>query len=1275
MKVLLYSVMILSFCVSATFADNSQIMDSYGKIPLAFTANIGQADPHVSFTTRGVGCSMFFNSTGTTFLLSRETAASVAGRSLQKKAALDGDIKKKMDQDREYESFAVKTSFVGASENPDVNGEGRLSWNNNYFMGNDHSKWRTDIPNYSKLRFSDVYQGIDLVYYGNKNRIKYDFIVKAGEDPSKISVKYDLGDNGGNSISINAKGQLEISTPLGVIIEEKPLCYQMIGGKKIPVDISYNIIDRSDNIFGFKIGEYDTTEDLTIDPELIYSTFLGGSNIDNGYAIAIDSTGNAYITGSVNSTEYPTTAGAFDLSQNGDYDVFISKLNSTGTALVYSTYLGAGNADYASDIALDSSNCAYVVGNTSSMNFPMINGMFDTSINSTMDAFITKLNASGNALVYSSFLGGSANDTAEGVVVDSLGFAYVTGITYSSNYPVISGSYDITFNSGECDAFLTKVNATGTALIFSTYIGGNSYDYAYDLTLDSSGYIYVLCTTYSANFPVTSGSYDTSQNGNYDIAVTKFNTAGSALVYSAFIGGSSYEVGNGIAVDSSGNVYITGQTYSSDYPVTTGAYDTIFNGGDYDAFVTKLSPTGISLIYSTFLGGSVTEVGNGIAVDSSGNAYVTGHTYSSNFPTTSNGYDTSFNGGDYDAFITKINQAGNALSYASFLGGSGVDSGYGLAVDSGENVYIVGSTRSSNYPVTAGVADSVFNGVCDVFVTKLFSGYTTGALTGTITASLTGTALSGAVVTITPGNYTATSSSTGLYTISGIPIGSSYTMTVTATNYTPYTQSSVSVTAITRTVNVVMTLLPPKLVVSTVDTVYSGSSLIVSIQAKDILDYLFGVSYELNWTNGVYVDVDSTSVAAGNFLGTDILFLSNISETNSKVSVGQTRKTGQTGSNGTGTVTQMRFLVNSSIPANSTITFSLTAVVGNKSDGTPISLTAVNKTVYVLSQYMVWPGDTNNDGTVNQADVLPLGFYFSKTGSARTNRTISWSAHPCLPWSPLNTTYADTNGDGTVNLADISAIGTNWGQTRTVSKIAAEKICSSGDIAPVCQIQPPIAADTEFYVDIAVSNVTDLFGLSFVLNFDNKDLIKPISAEHTDLMGSNPLFLNVLGDDNVSVGISNRAGDASVSGNGIPVRIKFKALKDITSEQVITFSLTDVNANTQDGSSFGLDPQLCYLGLTTGVEDIKPAVFAVYQNKPNPFNPSTTIDFSIPEESRVVINVFNLTGQKIASLKDEFMPLGRHSVVWDAKGMPSGVYFYTIKAGKFSQTKKMLLLR
>jgi hypothetical protein len=386
--------------------------------------------------------------------------------------------------------------------------------------------------------------------------------------------------------------------------------------------------------------------------------------------------------------------------------------------LLYSTFLGGSVDDEGKGIAVDSNGMAYVTGFTSSSDFPKTPGAFDTSFNTSNDVYVAKMNAAGSALVYATYLGGGNDDRGVGITVDSYGRATILGNTGSSNFPTTPGAFDTSYNGGDWDTFVVKLNTTGTALIYGTFLGGNSDDYGEGIAADSLGAAYVTGYTISTNFPTTPGAFNTSFDGSTKYFVVKLNSPGSVLSYATALGDGIEEGGGGIAVDSSGAAYVTGATWSSAFPVTPGAYDTSFNGVD-DAFIVKLNPTGSALVYSTFLGGTTWDLGLAIAVQPGGIVVVTGETYSSNFPATPGAYDTTFNGGLSDAFVAKLNAAGSALNYATFLGGNSSEEGESIAIDPLGGVYVTGFTFSPDFPATSGAFDNSQNGNSDAFVVRL----------------------------------------------------------------------------------------------------------------------------------------------------------------------------------------------------------------------------------------------------------------------------------------------------------------------------------------------------------------------------------------------------------------------------------------------------------------------------------------------------------------------------------------------------------------------------
>ena len=641
----------------------------------------------------------------------------------------------------------LRMRLVGGNPKVRVAGLDELPGRSNYFLGNDPVKWRTNVPSYRKVRYKDVYPGIDLVYYGNHRRLEYDLVVAPGADPRQIELIF----SGADRMRVDAaSGDLVLSMGEAEVRFLKPAVFQLASTRTlIPAvsrtqarprtnagamsaspesatsygdTLSGSFVLATNNQVVFRLQGYDRRRALVIDPVLTYSTYLGGNGYESGQAIAVDSAGNAYVTGDTASVDFPTADPLQASSGTSASNVFVTKMNASGSALIYSTYLGGGGGNWGTGIAVDSSGDAYVVGNTTSSDFPTAKPIQATnraSPNARHSAFVAKLNASGTGLLYSTYLGGSGENWAYGIAVDSYGSAYVTGSTLSTDFPTtvaLQATNKATPKTETVTAYVAKLNSAGSALVYSTYLGGSDGDSGQGIAVDSSGNAYVTGYTSSEDFP-TVNPLQAGSHGDFDAFVAKLNPRGSDLVYSTYLGGSGVDYGYGIAVDSSGSAYVTGRTYSTDFPTANPLQ--ALNKGELDAFVAKLNAAGSALVYSTYLGGDRYDEGNSIAVDPSGNAYVTGVTYSTNFPAATPYQSTCGGCSTYaDAFVVKLNALGSALVYSTYLGGSGVDYGYGIAVDSSGTAYVTGETSSTDFPVVHPLQPSP-HGNFDVFVTKL----------------------------------------------------------------------------------------------------------------------------------------------------------------------------------------------------------------------------------------------------------------------------------------------------------------------------------------------------------------------------------------------------------------------------------------------------------------------------------------------------------------------------------------------------------------------------
>jgi hypothetical protein len=637
----------------------------------------------------------------------------------------------------EHQTSVVRMQLVGANRAPRLVGEEQQATKSNYFIGNDSRQWHTGVSHYARVRVEGVYPGVDLLYHGNQRQLEYDLVIAPGADPGRIRLAF----RGADAIAIGAQGELILHTASGDLVQLAPTVYQEAGERRQRVEGHYVLLappavkggaKGAYHEVGFAVGRYDRARPLIIDPVLVYSTFLGGSGFDQGNDIAVDGAGNAYVTGYTDSTILPgVTAGSIQPANGGGgNDVFVTKINATGTAIVFSTFLGGSGTDQARGIAVDGAGNAYLTGLTDSTTFPGVTASSIQPANGggTFDAFVTKINATGTAIVYSTFLGGSGDELGGGIAVDGTGNAYVTGRTGSTTFPgVTASSLQSANGGGPYDAFVTKINAAGTAIVYSTFLGGSGDDEGQGIAVDRADNAYVTGVTASTTFSgVTAASIQPANGGGaFDAFVTKINAMGTGIVYSTFLGGSGHDEGSRIAVDGTGSAYVTGVTGSTTFPgVTASSIQPANAGGLFDAFVTKIDPTGTAIVYSTFLGGSGDDFGEGIAVDGTGNAHVTGFTGSTFFPGVSgSSLQPAYGGGRFDAYVAVINAAGTAIVYSTFLGGSGQDQAQGIAIDGAGAAYVTGITSSTTFPGVSGssIQAAYGGGTFDSFVTKIGS--------------------------------------------------------------------------------------------------------------------------------------------------------------------------------------------------------------------------------------------------------------------------------------------------------------------------------------------------------------------------------------------------------------------------------------------------------------------------------------------------------------------------------------------------------------------------
>jgi len=697
----------------------------YGKIPLYFIPNKGQVDEKALFYAKASQYTLWMTKEGLVFDSAKKTSKEAHIQRDSLKPIASGFIKQPINkshvtsdqlqvtdnQSQMIERDVSRLIFLNTNKNVVIVPEDMTPHRVNYFIGNDKSKWRTNIQTSGAVLYKELYESIDLKVFGIERQIEYDWVVKLGGDVEEIRFEYrDM-----KGTKIDGEGNLVIGMRFGELMHRRPESYQLIEGRKVEVDVEFKRV--GENTYGFSVEEYNRGYDLIIDPKVFYySTYLGGSNGDWVNGIAVDSSGAAYVSGYTWSTDFPIK-NAYQGTHAGDVDVFVTKLSADGQSLVYSTYLGGSDSDCGRSFAVDNSGAAYVSGDTESTDFPIKNAYQGTHAGGTRDVFVTKLSADGTSLVYSTYLGSSSYEDGMGIAVDDTGAAYVSGYTRSYNFPT-KNAYQGSHAGGLWDAFITKFSADGQSLVYSTYLGGRFIDWLCGIAVDSSGAAYVIGRTSSTDFPIKN-AYQGTYIDNFDVFVTKFSADGQSLVYSTYLGGSDYDRGSSIAVDNSGAAYVSGNTYSTDFP-TKNAYQGS-HAGSSDAFVTKFSADGQSLVYSTYLGGSSYEDGIGIAVDDTGAAYVSGDTKSYDFPI-KNAYQGTHAGGTNDAFVTKFSADGQSLVYSTYLGGTDWDWVGGIAVDNSGETYVTGRTKSTDFP-TQNAYQRANAGYMDAFVTKLnFSG-------------------------------------------------------------------------------------------------------------------------------------------------------------------------------------------------------------------------------------------------------------------------------------------------------------------------------------------------------------------------------------------------------------------------------------------------------------------------------------------------------------------------------------------------------------------------
>jgi hypothetical protein len=768
--------------------------------PLRFEENQGQTAREVRFVSHGGGYELFLTPQEAVLALhpARRLDLSPMHRTAYFRAQREAR--------RATKTAVLRMRLANANKATKIAGIDPLPGRVDYFLGQDPSNWRTKIPSYARVKYADVYPGVDLVFYGNQRRLEYDFIVAPGADPKAIALNVE----GSRKLRVNSRGDLLVTVSGGEVQFQKPLVYQQINGERREIAGNYAI--TGNHQVTFAVAKYDSSKPLIVDPVLIYSTYLGGELDDTGQAIAVDSLGDAVVAGTTLSLQFPTTTGAFTpspLASNANGVVFVTKMNPAGTSLLYSSYVGGSGGDFGLGVAIDGSGNICVTGETFSTDFPTTANALKpgpNAGNANGTSFVFKIDpalSGASSLVYSSYIGGTQSTVTEfgnGIATDANGLIYVVGLTASqpgaalANFPVTASiAFQATPDPANTTGtgFLTKLDTTKTgaaSLIYSTYLGGNGVNAAttqggfgdapFGVNEDSTGNTYVAGTTASTNFPTTTTAFQqTIPAGNTGgtAFVSRFDTTktgAASLLYSTYLGGDTADFGDAIALGPSNVAYVTGSTSSPLFPATSGAFQTKGNAAGI-AFITLVdtSLTGsASLKYSTFVGGSQTNMAFGIAADTVGNAYIAGTTQGPDFPVTKGAFQLAPAAGSQgEGFVTKLNPAGTGaadLVYSTYFGGSGAGMNFdevnAIAVNPlTNNGYITGVTASTaaTFPVfpNPGAFQIALNGTSDAFIAELTfqPTLTVSPLGLTFGPQLVGTPTAAQMVTLTNNNITA----------------------------------------------------------------------------------------------------------------------------------------------------------------------------------------------------------------------------------------------------------------------------------------------------------------------------------------------------------------------------------------------------------------------------------------------------------------------------------------------------------------------------------------
>jgi hypothetical protein len=1140
-----------------------------------FIENRGQVDPTVAYYATGSGAGVYFTPEAVVLDLVQPPEA---GEEVSSPAhhARGGRAAEQESTPRSRKGCAIWIRFEGADPAPAIEGRDRLSARYNYFLGNDPTRWRTDVPAYEEIVYRGLWLGIDLVLRQNGAKLEYQVMAEPGSGSNRVRFRYE----GAGQVVVEA-GTARVATPLGELIDTRP---SLAGG-----------------VGSFAWQEEASPAGLRDDPGLLlWSTFLGGDDDESGEAVTLDDAGNIVVAGMTYSPDFPTTPGAYDITHDGPCDAFVSMFDPSGSTLLWSTYLGGNSSDACYAVDLDGSGNPVVTGGTYSSGFPTTAGAYDESYNGMDDVFVTKIDASGSSLLWSTFLGGDDSEEGNDLKLDDLGSPILTGWTSSSDFPATSGAYDETPNGG-LDAFVAKLDAAGSSLSWCTYLGGTAADDAAGFQIDWEGNVILVGCTFSPGFPTTPGAYSETHSGSCDAFVTLLDNSGSSLLWSTFLGGTGYDTAWQVAYDPVGNPILVGGTESTDFPTTPGAYDESHNGYQ-DAFVTMIDPAGDALLWSTFLGGTESDEAYGLSLDSFGNPIVSGYTDSADFPTTASAYDESYNGNG-DAFVAAFEVYTGSFLSSTYLGASGFDHGIDVVAAPDDAAIVTGQTDGSDFPTTSGAYDETYNGgFSDAFVAKIELPQESEPI-----CDVSPTSIDFGAVPL--GQYVDelfTITNVGEGTLEGWAGASCDYYEIIAGDEAPYSLGPGEY-------HDVIVRFQPTVPGTYTCNIETGSGLCEDVECTG--DFLDEPVCELSTTS-----LEFGVVAVGDYL--DRAF--SITNTGTGILSGSVSESGDD-----------YWIVSGGGSYNLANGQSVTVTVRFEPT-IPESLTC---TIETGSAYCA---DVHCDGDGG----TPISLVEWQDLVVSSERAFT-----CLEGdgSWLSITVRDGSGDPLPGAEVEGQLDSTCDLCECVPFRATAD--SNGVVAFPMRVGVDASADTSCcVVSVTVTAAGDSIawrGTGRALT-DSRDWVSPDLDGDCDVdAGDAAIFY---------LDANTQACRSDFDGNG------FVDIADLA----ILARHTNHTCNPPVGAD--------------GAVDALPLVHSLSQNRPNPFQPPTRIAFAIAATGPVQLKVYNVLGQPVRTLVDRPLPAGHHEVAWDGRDergrmMASGVYFYRLETRDYSQTRKMVFMK